>query len=251
VGAGALLQSKEAQARLTRLGIVVAMSPEARCLVDRKFKPGELIDFYHGGWIQLCGIGPQRAARAAESLLGRGAGALLSWGTAGALSPDLLPGNLVLPNVITTTNGDLYHVDREWRARAVRCLQDRLAISDDPIVESQTIVAGVADKAQLFVRAGAAAVDMESGMVARVAARAGVPFLAIRAIADAADTGIPGDVLNMFGAHGEWRFSAVLPAVLRRPSVVADCLRLLRDVRAAYGSLRQVASLLGPSMQLE
>ncbi len=227
------------------------MSPEARCLVDRKFKPGELVDFYDGGWIQLCGIGPQRAARAAESLLARGASALLSWGTAGALAPELLPGSLVLPRVITASSGDLFHVDSEWRARAIGCLQGRLAISDDPIVESQTVVTGIADKAQLFARAGAAAVDMESGVVARAAARAGVPFLAIRAIADAANTGIPADVLNMFGAHGEWRFSAVVPAVLRRPSVVADCLRLWRDVRAAYGSLRQVAGLLGPSMQLE
>jgi adenosylhomocysteine nucleosidase len=251
VGAGALLQSKETQTRLTRLGIVVAMSPEARCLVDRKFKPGELTDFYGDGWIQLCGIGPQRAARAAESLLAHGAGALLSWGTAGALSPELLPGNLVLPNVITAASGDLYHVHSEWRARAIRCLQGRLAISADPIAESQTIVAAVADKAQLFARAGAAAVDMESGMIARVAARAGVPFLAIRAIADAANTGIPRDVLSMFGAYGEWRFSVVVPAVLRRPTVMADCLRLWRDVRAAYGSLRQAASLLGPSMQLE
>jgi adenosylhomocysteine nucleosidase len=219
--------------------------------VDRKFRPGELVDFYGGGWIQLCGIGPQRAARAAESLLARGAGALLSWGTAGALSPELLPGSVVLPKVIAGATGDLFHADNEWRARAIRCLRDRLAISDYPIAESQTVVAGVAHKAQLFARAGAGAVDMESGVVARIAARAGVPFLAIRAIADAADTGIPSDVLNMFDVHGEWRFSAVVPAVLRRPPVVADCLRLWRDVRAAYGSLRQAARLLGPSMQLE
>jgi adenosylhomocysteine nucleosidase len=251
VGAGALLQPKEAHTRLTRLGIVVAMSPEARCLVDRKFKPGELVDFYDAGWIQLCGIGPQRAARAAESLLACGAGALLSWGTAGALSPELLPGSLVLPKVITASTGDLFHVDREWRARVFACLQGCLMISDQPIAESETVVAGIADKAQLFARVGAAAVDMESGVVARAAASAGVPFLAIRAIADAAHTGIPGDVLNMFAVHGEWRFSAMVPAVLRRPPVVADCLRLWRDVRAAYGSLRQVARLLGPSMQLE
>jgi adenosylhomocysteine nucleosidase len=252
VGAGALLQSKETQTRLTpRLGIVVAMSAEARCLVDRKFKPGELADFYDGGWIQLCGIGPQRAARAAESLLGRGASALLSWGTAGALSPELLPGNLILPKVITASGGEQCYADREWHMRTMRCLQDRVVISDDPLVESETVVAGVVDKAQLFARSRAAAVDMESGVIAWAAARAGVPFLAIRAVADAANSEIPREVLNMFSVHGEWRLSAVIPAVLRRPSLVADCLCLWRDVRTAYGSLRQVARLLGPSLQLE
>jgi adenosylhomocysteine nucleosidase len=251
VGAGALLQPEEAQARLTRLGIVVAMPPEARCLVDHKLKPGELVHFHNGGWIQLCGIGPQRAAGAAESLLARGASALLSWGTAGALSPELLPGSLVLPKVVTTSSGARFHVDSEWRARVVRRLQGRLAISNGPMVESQTVVAGIADKAQLFARVGAAAVDMESGVIAQAAARAGVPFLAIRAIADSATTGIPADVLSMFGAHGQWRLSAVVPAVLRRPPVVVDCLRLLRDIRAAYASLRQAAHLVGPSMQLE
>ena len=227
------------------------MSAEARCLVDRKFKPGELVDFYDGGWIQLCGIGPQRAARAAESLLARGASALLSWGTAGALSPELLPGSLILPKVITGSGGEQCHVDREWHMRTIRCLQDRLVISNDPIVESETVVAGVVDKAHLFARSRAAAVDMESGVIACAAARAGVPFLAIRAIADTATTEIPREVLNMFSVHGEWRLSAVVPAVLKRPPVVADCLRLWHDVRAAYGSLRQVARLLGPSLQLE
>lgn len=225
------------------------MPPEAHCLTNRRSRPGERIELPGCVSIQLSGIGPRRASRAAESLLDGGATALLSWGTAGALADALQPGNLVLPKQVLTPTGDAYDVDMDWRARVAACLQGQVATNEGPLVQSATVVADVTEKAQLFERSGAVAVDMESVAVAAVAARAGVPFIVIRAVADAAHTTIPQEVLGALDAHGEWRLSALVVLLLRRPRVVVECARLLRDSRAAYATLTQVARLAGPSLR--
>jgi adenosylhomocysteine nucleosidase len=225
------------------------MPPEARCLANRRAQPGELVELPGRVSIQLSGIGPRRASRAAESLLDRGATALLSWGTAGALVETLQPGSLVLPRRVLTPAGDAYDVDADWHARVVECLRDQLASNEGPLLQSSTVVADVTEKSQLFNRLGAVAVDMESVAVAAVAARAGVPFIVIRAVADAAHTPIPQEVLGAVDAHGKWRLSVLAALLLRRPRVLVDCMRLLGDIRAAYATLTQVARLAGPSLR--
>lgn len=225
------------------------MPPEAHCLTNRRSRPGDRVELPGCVSIQLSGIGPRRASRAAESLLDRGARALLSWGIAGALADTLQPGSLVLPKRVLTSTGDAYDVDIDWRARVATCLQDEVASNEGPLVQSATVVADVAEKAQLFERLGAVAVDMESVAVAAVATRAHVPFIVIRAVADAAHTTIPQEVLGAVDAHGEWRLPALAVLLLRRPRVLADCVRLLRDSRAAYATLTQVAKLAGPSLR--
>lgn len=225
------------------------MPPEARCLANRRPQPGELIELPGRVWIQLSGIGPRRASRAAESLLDRGAKALLSWGTAGALTDTLQPGSLVLPKRVLTANGDAYEVDAGWRARLAECLEDQLASNEGPLLQSSTVVTDVTQKAQLFERLGAVAVDMESAAVAAVAAQTGAPFIVIRAVADAVHTPIPQDLLGAIDAHGKWRLSALAALLLKRPRALVDCMRLLRDIRTAYATLTQVARLAGPGLR--
>ncbi len=225
------------------------MPPEAHCLTQRRPRPGELVELPGRVSLQLSGIGPKRASRAAESLLDRGATALLSWGIAGALADTLHPGSLVLPMRVLTADGDGYEVDTSWRERLAECLQHRLASDARPLLQSSTVVADVTEKSRLFERLGAVAVDMESVAVAAVAARAGVPFIVIRAVADAAHTAIPQEVLGAVDAHGNWRLSLLAAKLLRRPQAIMDCMRLLRDSRAAYATLTQVARLAGPHLR--
>ena len=58
------------------------------------------------------------------------------------------------------------------------------------------IVATQADKARAWIDTGALAVDLESAVVARAAAAAGIPFLVLRAIADPATRHLPPARLN-------------------------------------------------------
>ncbi len=83
--------------------------------------------------------------------------------------------------------------------------------------------------------------DMESHAVARVASKAGLPFLVLRAIADPAHRAVPISAVGGLGPDGHTRTLAVLGNLLLRPWELPDLLRLSRDMRKGLRTLRRVA----------
>src|SRR5208337_4157039 len=108
---------------LRRLGIVVAMTAEARSLVREPTVTEGLIHLADGILVKLSGIGPRRAGEAAKNLLENGATALLSWGCAGALVPTLSPGSLVLPSSVIGADQSCYSSDPTWHGRLLNRLK--------------------------------------------------------------------------------------------------------------------------------
>ena len=91
----------------------------------------------------------------------------------------------------------------------------------------------------------AAAVDLESGAVARIAATHGMPFAVLRAICDPAERALPPAALAALDARGvigSWRVIASLAA---QPGQLPALLALAADAAAARRSLvervRQIA----------
>ena len=77
--------------------------------------------------------------------------------------------------------------DPNWRAEwAAAAAAARLHTAGGGLLDSAQAVTSIADKRILYEASSAVAVDMESYAVAGVAAGAGVPFVAARAIADPA-----------------------------------------------------------------
>ncbi len=109
-----------------------------------------------------------------------------------------------------------------------------LAAADAPITE-------VDEKRRLFAATGAAAVDMESAAVAEVARAAGVPFLALRAVADPACRAIPPAALAGLRSDGTIDATAVVRAVASHPQEVVRLVRLAGDYHRAERRLRDVA----------
>lgn len=101
------------------------------------------------------------------------------------------------------------------------------------------IVDSTMKKSALFQNHGAAAVDMESHGAARAAARAGAPFLAIRAIADPAGRALPAAALNAVAQDGSTRVMATLGAALRDPKQFPELMKLGGDSSAAAKTLRR------------
>ena len=91
---------------------------------------------------------------------------------------------------------------------------------------------------------GAAAVDMESHRVACVAARAGLPFAAVRVIADPADRALPSSALAGFNARGETQIGAVLWELANHPLQLPALIRVARDSNKAFSTLNRCAALL-------
>ena len=181
-------------------------------------------------------------AAAIEEEIGRGARLLLSFGVAGALAPRLQPGALIVPSAVIDGAGGRYQTD----ARRSATLREMLAGSLDGVLfGSDGIIGTAADKARLHGETGADAVDMESLIAARAAAAHSLGFIAIRAVADEAETSLPPAASIAMRPGGGIDLGAVLASLWRQPSQLPALLALARDSRAALGALGHGRRLLG------
>ncbi len=106
-------------------------------------------------------------------------------------------------------------------------------------------LAGAAEKRALHARCGASLVDMESHIVARVAQRHGLPFAAIRVVADPAERQLPHAATVGMRPDGRVDVAAVLRSLARDPRQLPDLIRTARDARAAFAGLFRCRQLLG------
>lgn len=93
------------------------------------------------------------------------------------------------------------------------------------------------DKAAAFARTDALAVDMESHHVARAAAERGLPFIAIRAVADQAHEALPAIMASFVDQDGRTRMSAVLAALILGRLDLGRLLQAGRASRHAHRAL--------------
>lgn len=222
------------------LGVVTGLRVEARLI---ETKSGREPSFEVR--TRCAGADPGRALRLAQELAQNGADAVLSFGIAGGLAPELSPGDLVIPERICRVDGPPAACDRAWRGRLLERLADLNPVSAD-IAGSNRLITSAEAKQALRDQTGAAAVDMESLAVGEVAVGAGLPFIAIRTIADPADRAPPQSVLAAIGENGDVKPGVAILAALKDPSLIGTFTSLARDNRAAMVSLRRVARRCGP-----
>jgi adenosylhomocysteine nucleosidase len=158
---------------------------------------------------------------------GAAVAAILSSGIAGALDPALKAGDVVI-------DGDFAEVLRKILpgARAGR------------VIGSDAIVATVAAKRALFQQTGALAVDMESHIAARVAARHGLPFAALRVISDIATEALPPAALIGMRPDGGMALGAVLASLARNPAQLSALIRTGMSAGRAFRSLERCHDML-------
>jgi adenosylhomocysteine nucleosidase len=233
---------------LTHLGIVVAMTGEALSLTRQIIAEGQSSGDPKRVRVHISGVGEQRARLAGRKLIESGAKALVSWGSAGGLTSQVSPGSLILPRKIVSADGFIFEVDSLWHERLYRRLAGHIYLHTGVLAESRTVLVSALEKKALFDSSGAIAVDMESAAVAAVAHQAGVPFVAIRVIADRAGLSVPQSVLRNVDEFGRLRPLSFLRELLVHPNDLFPLIRVARDFRAARVSLAAVAGLAGSDL---
>lgn len=187
--------------------------------------------------IEIGGGDAEGAAAACQRLLARGVRSLVSFGLAGGLNPALAPGALVVPDVILAHDG-------HWPTHPP--LATRLGQVGGAMYSGGAIVVTSKEKAALFARTGAAAVDLESAAVAETAARHALPFAVLRAICDPASRSLPRAALAALDPAGRIDIKAVLREIVRHPTDVAALMVLGSDAararRALTRRVKQVAA---------
>jgi hopanoid-associated phosphorylase len=179
-----------------------------------------------------------RTLALAQSFLRDGAEAIVSFGIAGALAPELSTGTLLLPRAVIDDHGARYPIDVALRMRAESVLGAAgFTIDARDLLGADRAAASAADKAALFTGTGAVAIDLESHLVARAAREAGRPFLVLRAIADPASRDLPEAAVNGLKDDGTPALGRVLFSLLRRPGQIPALLQLAGDTRRALLAL--------------
>jgi adenosylhomocysteine nucleosidase len=215
------------------IGVVAALPIEVGMLLARLREVRKYAGARHTIHEGFCGehlvslivTGPGRAAalRGAETMIGGHRPRwLLSVGFAGALDPALKRNTLVVPDRVTTLQGDAIRIDLHPSEPGQPPPPGCRLVTVDQIVRT------VQAKAQLRAETQADAVDMETHAVASFAADRGLRFLAVRVISDDANSELPPEILSLVGPTGGYRMGAALGAVWKRPSSVMDML-VLRD----------------------
>ena len=151
-------------------------------------------------------------------------GIILSCGIAGALVPELEPGDVVI-------DGDTELVERLRHA-----LPDARR---GAVIGHDIIVATAARKRALHEQTRALAVDMESHVAARVAGRRGLPFAALRVISDRMEDDLPPAALIGMRPDGGMALGAVLASLARDPRQLPALIRTGRQAERAFTSLER------------
>jgi adenosylhomocysteine nucleosidase len=199
------------------IGVVVGLAAEAR--IARRL-----------GWPVAVGGGTSSGAKlAARRLVNDGARALVSFGLAGGLDPALAPGAIIVPSAV---------IDDDHRYPTDPKLSNLLGgTTPHLLLGANTIVAAVVEKARLYSETGAAATDLESAAVARVAKTNSIPFSVLRAICDPADRTLPPAALAALDRHGAIAIGRVLASIAAHPTQIPALLALASDAMTARRAL--------------
>src|SRR6476646_7115059 len=169
---------------------------------------------------------------------------VISFGVAGGLDPTLKSGDVVVATEVLAG-------DTRWLAGLALNddLIESVALGSSRVVRGglagvEEVVAARSVKAALRLETGAAAVDMESHIAAAYAADAGLPFAALRVIADPADRALPPLAVSAIKPNGDIDLRKVLSGVARNPMMLRalvstgiDFNRALRSLRGCRGFL--------------
>lgn len=162
-----------------------------------------------------------RLAHYLEAALRKGARGVVSFGIAGGMAPELAPGSTIIATHVVSADGGQFAVDRIWRERLRALVPEGLTRgllgTDLPVTTAQ-------EKADLHRRTGAAAADMELHIAASAAARYGVPFAALRVVADDAGLSLPPAALAgmRFGRRRRYRRRSSFARLHARPAAEPD-----------------------------
>jgi len=192
----------------------------------------------------VVGGGDQARLETALDRLAVGTNGIISIGIAGGLAPGLRPGDWVVATAVRD-RGDAVPTDPDWTSR----LASRLPRPACGLLLGADAIAATAErKAELHRASNAIAVDMESHVAARIAARHRLPFAAVRVISDAAHRTLPPAARVAMRRDGGVDLSAVLRSLLAEPWQLPALIRTGLEAEKAFRALLRGHRRLGAGL---
>lgn len=220
---------------MARLGIITGMAFEADILHSAASRLAE----EQRPLIACHGFGRSAARRAALEAVGAGAEALLSFGICGGLDPAAKSGDVITAREVRDGAQNLV-ADVGWTDRMYARLGGGLR---GAIAHGPRVLTTQAEKRALFETAKATAVDMESLGIAEIAAMRGLPFAALRVIADTAADKLPDVAVAAVTPEGHVRVMKSVMGALAHPQQIPSLIWLGRRTKVAREVLVGLADL--------
>lgn len=198
------------------------------------------------GVLVVCRTAGSELEKVAVSAVRQGYRGMISFGVAGGLASHLRAGDWVVASSIRESK-TVRATDAMWSRKLLGLIDGAIHA---PIVGVDEPVAEPAKKRELYKLTGAAAVDMESHMVARVAAEHKLAVAAVRVVVDPAHRRVPPAALIGMRPDGRANVTAVLRDIVLRPSQLCSLARIALDAFAARSAMVRVRRRLGPHFGL-
>lgn len=246
MGAGTLPCVDQNSRSVPITGLVTALRAEASCVSSARVPFNTIMPVGDLAVLWLSGMGAQAARTAAEGLHQYGVTALVSFGVSGALSPDLKPGDLILPDAIYA--GTPLPVNIAWRDRLQNLLPAEITVRNGVLANSDVPLTSTKAKLDLAQATGACAVDMESAAIAAVAAAAGIPFIAVRVIIDPLQFSPPEALLGAVYPDGGVNPIRLTALILKRSVHLTTLMQMGVGMRAARKTLSKVIQSAGTGL---
>ena len=190
----------------------------------------------------VCSCRADVLAEGLAAAIAKGCRGIVSFGIAGGLAPHLRPGACIIARSIVTPQQERIDTHLEW---ASQLLQTISGSTHADLLGSRELVSLPSDKIALRRSTGAVAVDMESIIGIRAAAEHGLPFAAVRVVADACHRELPPAAQIQLTVSGSPDLPAVLRSVMGRPRQVSALMRVALDTRTARSALLRARRELG------
>ncbi len=194
----------------------------------------------HGGKEVLlvqAGMGRKRAEKAVRFILEYySVSAIVSFGFAGGLTPQLSIGDIVLCSTLCCAGEqlDLYQFEAGLFSRSLQICDGMTAFQGKSVTVAQ-LASQPEVKRELAQDFQADVVDMESYWIARMAKGEGVPFLSVRAVSDTCKQSLPP--IEVFAPDGGPDLRKIAFYSLFHPGQLLTLARLQRNSRIASENL--------------
>lgn len=193
------------------------------------------------------GMGQLNAAAATRALITTARPeVIISFGFAGAIAPGPAVGDIVVAGRLLHHHDRLFaeqqgvtpeQAERLAATLAKACRDNGFHVFRGTFVTADHILTKRTLAGQLPAGAKHPVVEMETAAVARVAALAGIPLVAVRAISDGANDELGFAITEFTDREMNIRLWRVLWTILKKPWLVPQLLRLARNAKTAGKNL--------------
>lgn len=171
---------------------------------------------------------------------------LISWGTAGGLTPGFNVGDLVIADLVTTLDpsGQKVVTDADVDWTYLLLTQAELLASNrgvtchlDATFSASIIASTPVQRAQLHAQYDGVCIDEETATVVELATSANIPFVAIRVISDDYRMTIPSFAKGLINSNGTSNLDAAVKEITSDPADISAMLKYASCYAKALESL--------------